>query len=286
MPRLLGGMLAIAIAHIAGAARIQIAGALNRLMANGHAAHYDQSPSYLGIQGESAQTRSGATQLHVDSASPQMREQSPSSPSNQARKINYTSSLLHVQATSMAVRATQPANITAILMLGRALDNRVVRIPPPLLVLIGGVGFLILLCFCIVCMQAACGCTRVNGRNRYISDGGIGYEWDQTLNTITMYCRLLDSQSLEVRILPKHITINRKSMSPLLKEELFSRIDPETSTWSVTRKGELRIRLSKVEEAEWPCVVLRHDPSIKALLPSGNPRKSFHWHSWTQRVFC
>lgn len=127
-----------------------------------------------------------------------------------------------------------------------------------------GLGFLLLICCCSACTQATAFVKSSTGRNRYFSKERIIYEWDQTASTITMYTKPpggLSKHNIEVMVWPKNVKIGRRGKPPFLKEELYALVDAEASTWSITRNGELQIRLLKVEEGEWPCVLLAHESS-------------------------
>merc|ERR1719316_2370145 len=100
---------------------------------------------------------------------------------------------------------------------------------------------------CMGHMQKTCCVKRSNSRNRFMIKDRIIYEWDQTPNTITMYLKApggLSKHNIEVLVWPKRIQIDVRGNPPFLKEELFAAVDAEASAWSISRKGELQIRLS------------------------------------------
>jgi hypothetical protein len=106
-----------------------------------------------------------------------------------------------------------------------------------------------------------------NTRNQYIHRGRVIYEWSQTPSTITFYTKLPSGQtqdSLEVKLWPSHARIGRTGKVPFLKEALYSSIDVDKCSWSVSRKGELVIILAKEAEQEWPCVFATHHPDKAA----------------------
>jgi len=121
--------------------------------------------------------------------------------------------------------------------------------------------FLCSCCFCFAGMSRLGGKESSNGRNQYISKNRIIYEWDQNSETITIYTKPpggISKHNIEVLVWARHVHIGRKGKPPFLKEELYANINPESSTWSISRAGELEIRLQKIEAAEWPCVMLAH----------------------------
>lgn len=121
------------------------------------------------------------------------------------------------------------------------------------------------------------------GRNQYVFENRVVYEWDQTETTITIYARPpgnISMRNIEVVVWPDHIYIGRKGKPPFLEEELYALIDAEGSSWFISPRGELEICLRKVEDGEWPGVILSHsvDESSKPNLPGG--RESISNLSW------
>jgi len=129
-------------------------------------------------------------------------------------------------------------------------------------ILIGCSIFIIFFIFvCLGRSSLSNGLTEVRHRHISKDQTRIIYEWTQTPEKITVFTKPphgISKQLLDVTIRPNFITIGRKGRPPFMKEELFSNINAEASTWDITREGELAVTLPKKEKAEWPCVMLAH----------------------------
>lgn len=87
------------------------------------------------------------------------------------------------------------------------------------------------------------------------------FEWDQDETSVNVYISPPDDikkQDIDVRLWPRHIIIRKKGLPPFIKDELYSAIDEQASSWNFSSKGELVVCLRKCETVEWPCVLLSH----------------------------
>ena len=123
-------------------------------------------------------------------------------------------------------------------------------------------------------------------RQKFIYDGQLIYEWDQTLDEVNVYFKppkilikkyeeiykrhLKPGQSLpelEIKITTSHLTVGIKGNQPFLDEELERKVEASESIW-VIEDEELHIILMKIEKAEiWSRVCKDHDkmdPLIEA----------------------
>lgn len=100
------------------------------------------------------------------------------------------------------------------------------------------------------------------GRRKYTANDRVLYEWEQTPVSITMYTKPPSSvpkDELEVVISLRHLRIGQKDKEPFVKEELFSEVNVEASSWKISKKGELEICFQKQYwNVDWPCVILAH----------------------------
>lgn len=267
-----------------GSARINVAGAFNRavakaapLMDTSEKGTKDKRLVLLAerlVNAAKRRVRQSSTETNVMEPPNSFIQQHASIVArSNATVVNTTLPLPAVFASVLGAKA-----------LASILDNEVLGLSP-FKVLATFFGLLILLgfsCLSCICMRAQPICAkRSNTRQKYIVKDRVIYEWDQTPNTVTMYLqapRNVSKHSMEVLAWPNRIQIQLKGKAPFLKEELFAVVDADACTWSITRKGELQIRLKKVEEAEWPCVLLAHQPTIKprpASAPAEKPKQFF-----------
>jgi hypothetical protein len=99
-------------------------------------------------------------------------------------------------------------------------------------------------------------------RNKFKFKGRVIYEWDQDDTFVRIYIKPphgIGENSIETRIWPRHIIVRKKGNPPFIKDELYTAIDDQASS-SAFVKGELQILLRKVEQIEWPCVLMSHLP--------------------------
>jgi len=123
-----------------------------------------------------------------------------------------------------------------------------------------------LLCSCCFCCLTAGAGKSSAGRKQFIAKGRVVYEWNQTDAKVTVYTKLprgLKEQDIEVLVWPLHVQIGKKGKPPFLKEELYERIEVQSSAWTTSSTGELEVSLQKVRAAKWPCVMKAHLPKSK-----------------------
>lgn len=123
-----------------------------------------------------------------------------------------------------------------------------------------------LLCSCCFCCLTAGAGKSSAGRKQFISKGRVVYEWNQTDAKVNVYTKLprgLKEQDIEVLVWPLHVQIGKKGKPPFLKEELYERIEVQSSAWTTSSTGELEVSLQKVRAAKWPCVMKAHLPKSK-----------------------
>jgi hypothetical protein len=63
--------------------------------------------------------------------------------------------------------------------------------------------------------------------------------------------------NVEVQIWQRHIKIGKRGNPPYIKDELYSVVDEDSSSWQFIF-GELQISLHKRDPAEWPSVLMPH----------------------------
>jgi len=119
------------------------------------------------------------------------------------------------------------------------------------------IAVIVILCF--VCCYAFAGeKVKSLGRQQYLCEGQVMYEWEQDHSTIILYKKLpkgIGIHDIEVKIWPTHLKIVVHGKSPVLNGELFSFVQHTQTTWSVSGQGELSIRMKKaVEDVAWPHV--------------------------------
>lgn len=123
-----------------------------------------------------------------------------------------------------------------------------------------------LLCACCFCCLTAGAGKSSASRKQFISKGRVVYEWNQTDAKVNVYTKLprgLKEQDVEVLVWPLHVQIGKKGKPPFLKEELYERIEVQSSAWTTSSTGELEVSLQKVRAAKWPCVMKTHLPKPK-----------------------
>ncbi|ETO32580.1 CS domain protein [Reticulomyxa filosa] len=114
-------------------------------------------------------------------------------------------------------------------------------------------------------------------RKRFIHDGKVIYEWEQSLEDVLIYIQLpkdVNSKQLKIEIKSDSISVGLKNVAkPYLKEELASTINKADSVWSVS-DGQLEINLSKQTIGEtWSCVFKRHAEQQLNVTEAENTKK-------------
>lgn len=100
-------------------------------------------------------------------------------------------------------------------------------------------------------------------RRQFKHRGRLIYEWDQDDSTVWVYIkppRNIKKSSIEVRVWPRHIIVQKSGNPAFIKDELFASVDEKASTWSFSETGELQVCLRKVEQIQWPCVLSSQIP--------------------------
>lgn len=101
-------------------------------------------------------------------------------------------------------------------------------------------------------------------RMRYLHNGRVVYEWDQTTDVATLYIKPphgVRKTDLDIRVAPRHLRVGRKGKPSFLTAEIYDFVNEVKSSWSLQRNGELQIFLRKTKPATWPTVLLHSDKS-------------------------
>ncbi|SCM20399.1 CS domain protein, putative [Plasmodium chabaudi chabaudi] len=100
-----------------------------------------------------------------------------------------------------------------------------------------------------------------NKRHKYMNNGVLIYEWEQTIDEVNIYINMnsnINKNDLDINIKSKRVNIGLKGAESFLEGELFSLIDEECSYWYID-DNILHILLTKVKKAEvWNCVFKGH----------------------------
>ena len=126
---------------------------------------------------------------------------------------------------------------------------------------------------------------KAKGRQQFVHEGRLIYEWDQTIDEVNVYiqppdfllpknkekvcAQLQPGQQmpvLEVNVTARQISVGIKGNPPFLKEELGGLAKASETLWSIV-DDELQICIQKVHKAEtWECACKGHqslDPLLK-----------------------
>jgi hypothetical protein len=123
--------------------------------------------------------------------------------------------------------------------------------------------FMLFTCMCTTscCVVSKVALPKSPARKQFKFRGRLIFEWDQDETSVNLYINPPDDikkQDIDVRIWPRHIIIRKKGVPPFIKDELYSAIDEQASSWKISSKGELVVCLRKTETVEWPCVLMSH----------------------------
>ncbi|CRG99481.1 CS domain protein, putative [Plasmodium relictum] len=101
-----------------------------------------------------------------------------------------------------------------------------------------------------------------NKRHKYVNNGVLIYEWEQSIDEINIYInmnsKIVNKNDLDIEIKSKRIRIGLKKMKSFLDDELFSVIDEDCSYWFI-EDNNLHILLTKAKKGEvWSSVFKGH----------------------------
>eukprot|EP00918_Siedleckia_nematoides_P100671 GHVU01219927.1.p1 GENE.GHVU01219927.1~~GHVU01219927.1.p1 ORF type:complete len:121 (+),score=17.17 GHVU01219927.1:42-365(+) len=77
------------------------------------------------------------------------------------------------------------------------------------------------------------------GRQKFIHEGNVIYEWEQTLTDVYIYMKPpegVKKNDMDIKIMPRHLKIGLKNARPFLDEEFFSVVDASDSFWIMGRR--------------------------------------------------
>lgn len=99
------------------------------------------------------------------------------------------------------------------------------------------------------------------GRQKFIHNNSVIYEWEQTLEDIILYIKPpknIKAKHLDIKITSTSLSIGLKGNPPFLNEKFLGKIKSDDSLWTLD-DGEIEINLSKNEIGKvWECVFPRH----------------------------